>query len=188
MSLHELTLLLVRHGQATHNLPDKEKVLQWGEAGELDTELTDLGQRQAELVAKRLRDTVFQLAVSSHLKRARDTARAILEEQGEGQELEQWEVVRERNMGKLLEEDRELRAAQWTVEAAIKDRSLLTWRPPGGESVVELNCRVSKFLDLVMSRTTAMDVENPTVLVVTHGLFMREVYRCLYTVLCRLLP
>ena len=36
----------------------------------------------------------------------------ILEEQGEGQELEQWQVVRERSMGRLLEEDRELRAAQ----------------------------------------------------------------------------
>ena len=86
-------------------------------------------------------------------------------------------MVRERNMGRLLEEDRELRAGQWTVEAAVKDRSLLTWRPPGGESVVELNGRVREFLDMVMTRATAMNVDTPTLLVVTHGLFMREVYR-----------
>ena len=177
MSVHEVSLMLVRHGEATHNLPDSERVLQWDKAGELDTELTDLGRRQAELVGKRLVDTDFHLVVSSDMKRARDTGRTILEEQGEGQELEQWQVVRERNMGRLLEEDRELRAAQWTLEAAVKDRSLLTWRPPGGESVVELNGRVRQFLDLVMTRATDMNVDTPTLLVVTHGLFMREVYR-----------
>ena len=62
-------------------------------------------------MAKRLGDTTFHLVVASHLERAKDTAKSILEEQGKDQKLEQWEVVRERNMGKLLEEDRELRAA-----------------------------------------------------------------------------
>ena len=49
--------------------------------------------------------------------------------------------------------------------------------PARGESVVELNGRVREFLDMVMTRATAMIVDTPTLVVLTYGLFMREVYR-----------
>ena len=46
---------------------------------------------------------------------------------------------------------------------------------------MELNYRVSKFLDQVMSQAIAMDMETPNVFVVTHGVFIQEVYRYLST-------
>ena len=56
------------------------------------------------------------------------------------------------------------------------------WRPPGGKSIVKLNYRVRKFLDRVMSQAIAMVMETPTLLIMTHGLFIQEVYRYLSTI------
>ena len=74
----------------------------------------------------------FHLAISSHLMRARDTALAILEHH-KSMELEQWEVVKERCFGHLLEGNLDLIKAQSLVEDAVQDRTLLNWQPPGGD-------------------------------------------------------
>ena len=82
----------------------------------------------------------FHLAISSHLIRARDTALAILEHHN-SIELEQWKVVKERCFGHLLEGNLELIKAQSLVEDAVQDRTLLTWQPPGGESMVAFSIK-----------------------------------------------
>ena len=78
----------------------------------------------------------FHLAISSHLMRARDTALAILEHHN-SIGLEQWKVVKERCFGHLMEGNLDLIKAQSLVEDAVQDRTLLTWQPPGGESIVD---------------------------------------------------
>ena len=47
---------------------------------------------------------------------------------------------------------------------------------------MKLNNRVRKFLDRVMSQAIAMVMETPTLLIMTHGLFIQEVYRYLSTI------
>ena len=97
----------------------------------------------AGLVAARLSTTRIDLAISSDLKRARQTGEAIVAANNSVDELLEWDVVRERRVGRGLD----LLAALLTVEQAVEDREYLTWRPPGGgESVVDLRNRAREFL------------------------------------------
>lgn len=64
-------LWLVRHGETQSNL---DGIFQ----GQLDTDLTERGRRQAELVGEYLNGEPFDLAFSSDLKRAADTANHVL--------------------------------------------------------------------------------------------------------------
>ena len=77
-----VTLVVVRHGQATHNLPTfkvEDMVMTTDEQKPImNSPLTEEGRRQAGLVANRLATTAFDLALSSDLTRAWDTALAIL--------------------------------------------------------------------------------------------------------------
>lgn len=65
-------LLLIRHGQATHNLEQRWEG--WGA-----TALTEEGQRQAEALAERLASSATNIAhlYTSPLLRARQTAQPI---------------------------------------------------------------------------------------------------------------
>ena len=73
-----LTLTCVRHGEALHNItggegkdiPDEEL---YTKDGVLDTPLTEKGREQIQKVGARFAGQQFDLAVSSDLKRARDT-------------------------------------------------------------------------------------------------------------------
>ena len=59
----------------------------------LDSDLTVAGVEQAGRVGLRLAQESFQLAVSSDLVRARDTAAAIIRHQP-GLQLQQWQLPR----------------------------------------------------------------------------------------------
>merc|ERR1712002_582095 len=63
--------------------------------------------------------------------------------------------------------------ALWTVETAVGDPEQLTWRPPNGESVVDVINRAREFIRLVHEEAMGLPVENPTVVVVSHGFFMK---------------
>ena len=76
----EITLILVRHGQASHNVKGSEVIFNFKEEGEnrvLDTDLTETGRQQAQKVAERLSQKKIDLAISSDLRRALDTALAV---------------------------------------------------------------------------------------------------------------
>ena len=76
---------------------------------------------------------------------------------------------------------RQLIKSQRFVEDNIEDRSLLTWRiPGGGESVVDLRSRITaEFLPQLLSAAGGLKLERPTVLVASHGLFIKELHRIL---------
>ena len=69
-----VTLVVVRHGQATHNLPtfNVEEMVMTNDDQKpiMNTPLTDEGKRQAILVANRLATTTFHLGLSSDLTQA----------------------------------------------------------------------------------------------------------------------
>ena len=60
-----MIVTIVRHGETNEN---RQRILQ----GQMDSQLNDLGQRQAQAVAIALKDEPFTHAYSSDLARARD--------------------------------------------------------------------------------------------------------------------
>ena len=174
-------VVVVRHGQATHNLDTfrkEELVVTEEEMPFMNSPLTEEGRRQAGLVARRLASTPFHLGFASDLVRAWDTAQAILANNPSISAVEECRLVRERNAG-IFDGDKEAGLAQWQVEEAVADRELLTWRIPGGESVADLRRRARAFLRLVQVRALALEEEAPTVLVASHYVWMHEFYRIL---------
>ena len=122
----------------------------------------------------------IDLAISSDLKRARQTGEAIVENNETVEELLEWRVVRERCLGDVefvSEAFEDLRAAERAV--AVQDRESLTRRPPNGESVVDLRNRVRMFLDMLMAEVRKLERKDPTIVVASHGMFMKELYYCL---------
>jgi len=183
MANKQFTVVVVRHGEATHNLDtfsakDMVRTID-GDTEYMDSPLTDLGRHQADLVSKRLANTCFHLCFSSDMIRAWDTAQTILANNNSLELLvEPCKLLRERNAG-IFEGERELDRAQCLVEAAVKDRELLTWRIPGGESISDLRDRVRKFLNLLLKMVLTLEEDRPRVLVVTHRVWMEELHRIL---------
>ena len=181
MARKQVTLVVVRHGQATHNLENFRKedlVKTKEELPIMNSPLTAEGRRQASLVAQRLATTKFDLGLASDLARAWDTAQAIVEANPSLGGVEECRLLRERNAG-IFECEREIHNAQCTVEESIQNRDLLTWKIPEGESVVDLRNRARQFLELVQAKAMALEVEAPTILVASHYVWMHEFYRIL---------
>ena len=182
MATKQLTLIVVRHGQATHNLDTfqrKDLVLtDEPDRPIMNSPLTELGRQQAYLVANRLADTKFHLGFASDLTRASDTAQAIVAANPSLDDVKECRFLRERNAG-IFEGDHDLLKAQCTVEYAIEDRDLLTWRIPEGDSIVDLRERVQAGINLVQAEALALEVENPTILLASHYVWMHELYHIL---------
>jgi len=152
-------LLLVGHGDTVLNSAERL----WGET---DVELGTVGLRQAERLRDRLAAQRIDVIYSSNLQRALATAKTIASRH-------QLKVItcpelREINFGKFegltFQEIRQLYpeiAELWT-----------NWSPqlefPGGESVDELNTRVTRFLDRLKKHTP-----EETILIVAHSAPLR---------------
>ena len=63
---------------ATTSLKILHPCMEEGEKRVLDTELTETGRQQAQLLAERLKTEKIDLAATSDLRRARDTALAVV--------------------------------------------------------------------------------------------------------------
>ena len=182
MARKEFTIVVVRHGQATHNLDTfqrKDLVL----TNELfrpimNSRLTDLGHAQARLVAARLAETKFDLGFASDLVRAWDTAQAIVAANPSLESVKECRYLRERNAGDF-ECNSALMNAQYTVEDGVEDRDLLTWRIPGGDSIFDLRQSVRACLHLVQIEALALKEEKPTILLASHYVWMHELYKVL---------
>ena len=144
------TLIIVRHGESDANL---HKYF----AGQSDIPLTELGYRQAEVAAEHLKDRHFDVAYSSTLSRAYDTALAIVK--GRGLEITTDKGLCETNLGEW--EGKDIDSVR---EDYNKWRSIYDYRPPHGESTIEVLERVGKTLDRIASEN-----EGKTVLIASHG-------------------
>ncbi len=143
-------LVLVRHGQATANA--KGLLL-----GRTDVPLTDEGRREAAALAPRL-GPVYR-AISSPLRRARDTATAL----GFDPEIDdRWiEVDYGEHEGRALGD---VPAEIWQVW-----RSDASYRPSGGESLLELGVRVREACEeLFATAGEGARAEGGDVVVVSH--------------------
>jgi probable phosphoglycerate mutase len=151
-------LILVRHGQATHN-PER-RWEGWG-----PTPLTDTGRRQAEAVAQRLADWYPPISClyTSPILRARQTAAAIAHQLGMTAVAR--EGFREIDFGQVsgMNLD-EFRDAMPDLYGRWQDRSDPTFQYPQGEQRLAFFQRVGEALDDILAQHVADQVA-----VVAHG-------------------
>lgn len=145
----ETTLYFVRHGESEANAAGRF-------AGRTDSPLTELGRRQADIVAGALSGVSFDRVVSSDLSRARDTAAAIARRQG--LTIETFPGLREVDMGgaagRKFEDARQ--------HPGYSPDGFLRW--PGGESLDEALARSTAVLDRIVAESP-----GDTICVVGHG-------------------
>ena len=158
-------LLLVRHGETA--LKSSERL--WGRT---DVKLDALGLKQAERLCERLAEEKIDVIYSRSLKRALVTAETIASKH-------QLKVIsctelREFNYGKiegLTHKEVSQLYPEFYKSMTQKNTNL---KFPGGESVYQLNNRVSQFLDRLKKHTP-----EQTILIVAH-------FGLLRVLLCRL--
>lgn len=126
----------MRHGESEANASGTF-------AGQHDSPLTELGRRQAEIVAEALKDVPFDRIVSSDLSRARDTALAIAKRHGLA--VEALRELREIDVGeaegKKFEDARQ--RPDWTPDGFTQ------W--PGGESLDTALARVRAVVERLVA-------------------------------------
>lgn len=148
------TLLLVRHGETQWNREERVQ-------GQIDVDLNDRGREQAERLARRLADETLHALYSSDLQRARATAESLrrppLDVRSDPRLREVGLGVFE---GMTVAEIRSAYPREWTAwrEDALRQR------PPGGETLQDLQARCSAAVAELLPRHA-----GKTVAIVTHG-------------------
>jgi probable phosphoglycerate mutase len=163
-------LWLIRHGETEWNAQSRIQ-------GHIDIALSPRGQRQAQALARFLRDAPLSAVYASDLARARDTALPVAR-QG-GLELRIDPRLRERGFG-LFEGSTYAEAqANWPHEYAIWQRREPGHALPGGESYLQARARVLQCLDEIVRRHAGAGAgaTPPVVAIVTHGGVLDIVYR-----------
>jgi probable phosphoglycerate mutase len=163
--MHTTRICLIRHGETTWNA---ERRLQ----GHTDIPLNRRGVLQAEQMALALKKTQmsFDALYTSDLKRAVDTANAVVKSLGINAITE--DIFRERNFGCLqglsIDEAPLCKPDIWQAHLARE----LDHELEGGESILQFAVRVEKALQLIQERHT-----GKTILVVSHGGTLDMMYR-----------
>jgi len=158
-------LCLIRHGETTWNA---ERRLQ----GHTDIPLNTKGIQQARQMAQAIKNIKlsFDALYTSDLKRAADTANAIVELFGVEARVDS--ALRERHFGALqgltIQEAPLLQPAIWQAHIA-RD---LEHELAGGESIQQFALRVQTVLDKIQEQHSGQ-----TILLVSHGGTLDMMYR-----------
>ncbi|WP_040834194.1 histidine phosphatase family protein [Nocardia brevicatena] len=151
------TLILLRHGQTEWNADDRMQ-------GQIDTDLTDLGRRQAKEAARELVSRKVIGIVASDLRRAYDTALILAE--STSLEVVRDERLRETHLGgwqgltsREFDADHPGARVAWRMDAS--------YSPPGGETKLEVGARALPVVrELYAER---QDWPGATIILVAHG-------------------
>jgi len=152
-------IILVRHGRTAWNAEERFR-------GRADIPLDDLGRRQAEATAERLKDSGAVAVYSSPLERTMMTARPIAERLGldvvplEGLidiDYGEWQGL---TLEEALQRDAEL-YRRWRQEPHLA-------RFPGGEGLDDVRRRVESVISMVTERHAGQ-----TVVLVSHVVVCR---------------
>ncbi len=150
-----MRLILVRHGETDWNV--QHRVQGW-----IDVPLNQKGRTQAKKVALRLQNEHIGAIYSSDLKRAKYTALEIARHHK--LPVKPTKLLRERNFGKLEGFPRD-------EYRKVRENSGIPYhlyKPPGGESYLDVSKRTRKFLAEIKKKHS-----NQAVLVVAHGIVIR---------------
>lgn len=154
-----MKLYFLRHGETIGN---KEGICQGWQEGDL----TDLGHKQAQQAADYLLKERFDAIIVSDLRRTRQTAAPIIATHKEATVIFE-PLVRERNQG-IFEGSQ-----HGTFINYINDNNIdiLTFKPEGGESILDVQERARTYYQELIK-----NYANKTVLVVSHGGFLSQIY------------
>lgn len=138
-----MKLLLARHGQTRNN--SERRFTGW-----FDAPLTEEGRREARALARRLRSEPIDQVYSSDLRRAAETARIVV--RGRGLEPVQEPALREANFGEWQGLTYDEAQARNPGEFTTLLRRREDFRPPGGETILEVRDRVMCFFGQMRER------------------------------------
>lgn len=151
---------VVRHAEAEGNLYGRPHA--W-----YDSNLTSLGKRQIKALGRRLKDVEFDGFYSSDLKRARDTAGAVMEGRP-GAKLVVTERLRELHLG-IWEDTTWGYLNRFHHEMLLKYRSDMTfWKVEGSEYFTDV---MERMVGIVKEAAAAHRGKN--VLLASHGFAIR---------------
>jgi phosphoserine phosphatase len=163
-------IYIIRHGQSFENaiLEAKGRIDSSSTFGDLQSPLTDLGKKQAQKVAKKLRNVKFEAIFSSDLIRARETAEIIAKNRDIILKTEN--SIRERKYGKQFHQlTKEQRKKLRDALVSLNEEEKFTHRYfPDGESAKEAVDRFRAFLNKVIPLYA-----GKIICVVNHGAVMR---------------
>ncbi len=149
-------IYLIRHGETYWN---REQRLQ----GQLDSDLTDEGIRQAENIANKLQALYFDVLYSSDLKRAMHTAK-IISQHIKHEPIFFDERLRERNFGIFQGYTWPEINRKYPSEAASELSGNPMYQLPGGESKSQLMERAKSFFNEMLTKH-----KGKKILVISHG-------------------
>lgn len=152
-------LLLVRHGNTKLNSAERL----WGQT---DVELSADGMRQAQRLCDRLAAQKINAIYTSNLQRASVTAEIIAS--SHQVDIVTCPELREINFGKIEGLTFKEVSQLYPEVTRLWSKWSLALKYPGGESVTELNNRVSKFLERLEKHTP-----EETILIVAHSAPLR---------------
>ncbi len=159
---------LVRHGVTDWNAGGRIQ-------GQSDPPLNQAGHRQARGLGNRLAAVPFAAACSSDLRRASETAAAIL--QGRSLRLQTMPDLREKHFGAW--EGLTFRQVEARYPDLYRNRLMTgdpSFAPPGGESDLDLYARAGAVADRLLQAHAG---RGGNLLVVAHGGILRGLIACL---------
>ena len=166
-----MNLILIRHGQSEWNALNQ--FTGWKDPG-----LTNKGIEEAQSAAKIINnlDIHFDLAFTSALKRAQDTADIILQEIKQPLITIKDKALNERNYGDLAGLNKDDARKKWGNEQVHIWRRSYDIPPPGGESLKDTSERV---LPYFMKKILPNVCEGKNILVAAHGNSLRSLIKYL---------
>ena len=147
-------LILVRHGETVWNAARRFQ-------GQSDIELSEKGRWQARRTAEHLANEPIDVVYASDLVRCRVTAQLVM--QGRNVEISTRPDLRELNFGgwEGLTQEEITQRDPAALDKLRQENS--TFRPPGGETIPELQARVLGVLEHIRETNAGQ-----TVLIVAH--------------------
>ena len=150
-------IYITRHGETEWNAQQRIQ-------GHTDVPLSERGRAQAQMLARRLADVPIDAVYSSDLRRAADTARALLAGRNAPPPLTLAPELREYHKGifeGLTPDECEQRHPEIYAASLVND---LDFTPPGGETVRQTAARIHAIVQQVRRAHP-----DQTVLIVGHG-------------------
>lgn len=165
-----MKLIIVRHGEASHNLGGQK--LHTFAGGLVNTELTLKGEKTAKAIANKLKDQAIDLIFTSRTKRAKKTAEIICDELGSNVKILELSELNELNIGEFAGHTEE--EAKFLFPESAKyfyDGEIEKWSFPKGEDFLKALTRVNSALEKIKNLG-----QDKTVLIVAHGMINRIIF------------
>lgn len=164
-----LKIYLARHGQDQDNA---NNILN----GRRDTSLTELGLKQANQLAQKIKESglKFDVVYSSPLQRAYKTAQIICGTLNLNKPIKLDDLI-EREFGEMAGVHRSQIEKLWGSDLLKTETINYVLSPKGGETFPQLIERAKKILNFIKE-----EHQDGTILLVTHGDFGKMIYAAYY--------